>query len=87
CGTIGIISPYSKDFCKSCNRLRVSSTGGLRLCLFGEKDLSLRPWLQNPFQRRELMQVIRNQIVRKPVSHFLFDKNFGDTFNLSAIGG
>jgi GTP 3',8-cyclase len=32
-GRLGIISPYSKDFCTSCNRLRVSSRGKLRLCL------------------------------------------------------
>lgn len=35
-GTIGLIAPYSKDFCKTCNRLRVSAKGNLHLCLFGE---------------------------------------------------
>ncbi|MDW7551561.1 hypothetical protein R8374_22050, partial [Pseudoalteromonas peptidolytica] len=35
-GRIGLIMPYSKDFCKSCNRLRVSALGKLHLCLFAE---------------------------------------------------
>jgi cyclic pyranopterin phosphate synthase len=34
-GKIGMIAPYSKDFCSTCNRLRVSSHGKLHLCLFG----------------------------------------------------
>ncbi len=35
-GEIGLIMPYEKDFCASCNRLRVSSVGKLHLCLFGD---------------------------------------------------
>ncbi|MGK3430163.1 hypothetical protein ACSLO7_31570, partial [Klebsiella pneumoniae] len=35
-GEIGLIMPYEKDFCATCNRLRVSSVGKLHLCLFGE---------------------------------------------------
>nr|AYC79885.1 molybdenum cofactor biosynthesis protein A [uncultured bacterium] len=35
-GEIGLIMPYEKDFCATCNRLRVSSIGKLHLCLFGE---------------------------------------------------
>ena len=41
-GSIGLIAPYSKDFCESCNRLRVSAKGNLHLCLFGELGYSLR---------------------------------------------
>jgi len=50
-GSVGIIAPYSKDFCVSCNRLRVSSLGALRLCLFGDSDFSLRGLLQSPSQK------------------------------------
>ena len=34
-GQFGVIAPYSKDFCKTCNRLRITAKGELRLCLFG----------------------------------------------------
>lgn len=37
-GRIGLIAPYTPGFCDSCNRLRVTARGTLRLCLFGEGD-------------------------------------------------
>ncbi|MEK7691935.1 MAG: radical SAM protein, partial [Bdellovibrionota bacterium] len=87
-GKIGIIAPYSKDFCASCNRLRLSSRGGLRLCLYGEGDHSLRPLLQSDDQREALEQRIRILLkTEKAPAHLLADGKFGDTWNLSAIGG
>ena len=44
-GEIGLIMPYEKNFCQSCNRLRVSATGKLHLCLFGEEGIELRDLL------------------------------------------
>jgi len=44
-GNIGLIMPYSKNFCESCNRLRVSSTGQIHNCLFNEANGNLRPYL------------------------------------------
>src|SRR5690606_27132591 len=41
-GGLGLIMPYSKDFCATCNRLRVSSQGQLFLCLFVDQHQSLR---------------------------------------------
>uniref|UniRef100_UPI003BAA2DBB GTP 3',8-cyclase MoaA n=1 Tax=Alteromonas abrolhosensis TaxID=1892904 RepID=UPI003BAA2DBB len=41
-GRIGLIMPYSKDFCKTCNRLRVSAPGKLHLCLFSENGIDMR---------------------------------------------
>ena len=37
----GIIEPHNEDFCKSCNRLRVTARGDLRLCLFGPTGISI----------------------------------------------
>ncbi len=86
-GRIGFISPYSKDFCSTCNRLRVSSTGGLRLCLFGQGDVSLRHLLQNSEDRFELKEMIADALKLKPESHRLHEKVFGNMHSLSAIGG
>src|SRR3546814_9640731 len=44
-GRIGIIAPYSRDFCASCNRLRMAADGKLHLCLFGDGGIDLRPLL------------------------------------------
>jgi GTP 3',8-cyclase len=86
-GRLGVIAPYSKDFCASCNRLRVSSTGGLRLCLFGEGDVDIRQHLQDSTQRPELIQAIRDALVHKPKTHRLHEKLSGNMHSLSAIGG
>ena len=45
-GKFGLIAPYSKDFCKTCNRLRITARGDLRLCLFGNTGTSIRHLLQ-----------------------------------------
>lgn len=86
-GSIGLIAPYSKEFCKSCNRLRVSSTGGLRMCLFGEQDYPLRDYLKSEEDQPELLQAVRSLIDRKTKSHLLQEGKYGNTWNLASIGG
>ncbi len=86
-GSFGVIAPYSKDFCDTCNRLRVSSTGDFHLCLFGEKGYSLRHLLQNSHQKDELKRLIVDSLGNKRKQHFLHDLDTGITPNLSFIGG
>lgn len=86
-GRIGIIAPYAKDFCKSCNRLRVSARGELMLCLFGEGGLNLRPFLQSEDQIEELKWQILNALRFKLPEHNLFDGFTGSTKHLAQIGG
>ncbi len=86
-GRIGLIAPYSKGFCESCNRLRVSAKGALRLCLFGDGDYSLRKFLQSPSQRPELTDAVLSALRLKPKSHRLNEENSGNMNSLSTIGG
>jgi GTP 3',8-cyclase len=86
-GRIGIIAPYSKDFCAGCNRLRVTATGDLRLCLFGEFGIPLRPFLQADEQLDELVRAIGGQIGRKEQGHFLHEGRTGITPHLASTGG
>lgn len=86
-GKIGFISPYSKNFCTTCNRLRVSSTGGLRLCLFGDGELPLRKYLQHETDREPLKKLITTGLFHKPESHRLHQNVYGNMNSLSAIGG
>jgi len=85
-GKIGLIMPYSKDFCNSCNRLRISSSGKLHLCLFGENGLSLREQLQS-----DDLLPLQEQIVAllgdKKATHFLHEKITGATKHLAMLGG
>ena len=86
-GKFGIIAPYSKDFCKSCNRLRITSKGDLRLCLFGNTGISIRHLLQKDDQTEELKDLILGQMKFKKESHYLELGETGLTKNLSKTGG
>ena len=86
-GKFGIIAPYSKDFCKSCNRLRITSRGDLRLCLFGTTGISVRHLIQRDDQLEELKDLILKQLNFKKESHYLELGKTGLTNNLSTTGG
>jgi cyclic pyranopterin phosphate synthase len=86
-GRIGIIAPYSKHFCASCNRLRVSATGKLHLCLFGDAGIDLRPLLQQDSQQDELVERLQRLVATKAPAHLLHQGNSGATPHLASIGG
>ena len=68
-GEIGLIMPYEKDFCATCNRLRVSSVGKLHLCLFGEGGVDLRDLMAEDQQQAalEAPQEAGHQVVEKAI--------------------
>lgn len=86
-GAIGLIAPYAKDFCLGCNRLRITATGDLRLCLFGEMGIPLRDLLQHDDQKQALQKRIMKQLDYKKSSHFLIEGETGLISNLSSTGG
>ena len=86
-GKFGIIAPYSKDFCKSCNRLRITAKGDLRLCLFGNTGINIRHLMQKDEQIEELKDLILKQLNFKKESHYLELGETGLTKNLSTTGG
>lgn len=86
-GEIGLIMPYEKNFCASCNRLRVSALGNLHLCLFGDGGLPLRDLLAEDRQIEQLKIRIQSALQVKKEAHFLHQGNSGITQNLSFIGG
>ena len=86
-GTIGFISPISEPFCSTCNRVRLSSDGKLRLCLLRADEIDLREIVRNGGTRQELIGRIRAGIWRKPWGHGIAegDRNIGR--GMSQIGG
>jgi len=86
-GRIGLIAPYAPGFCDTCNRLRVTARGGLRLCLFGHGSQNLRPFLQRDDDREQLKACVLTALWGKKASHFLHEGDFGDTPHLASTGG
>ncbi|MAY15007.1 GTP 3',8-cyclase MoaA [Thalassolituus sp. UBA2009] len=85
-GRVGLIMPYSKDFCSSCNRLRVSSQGELFLCLFADEHQSLRELLQSD-DPAPVEAFLQRAIGGKEESHYLHQQRSGQTRHLAMIGG
>jgi cyclic pyranopterin phosphate synthase len=86
-GRIGVIAPYARDFCAGCNRLRVTAKGDLRLCLFGEIGIPLRPLLQEDAQHELLCATISRQLGIKRETHLLHQGETGLVPHLASIGG
>jgi cyclic pyranopterin phosphate synthase len=82
-GHIGFISPMSRRFCKSCNKLRLTASGFLKLCLCGDTDFDLRGLVRRGASDEEISGLIREQLALKPRS---FDDS-GGGINMFRIGG
>lgn len=85
-GNIGLIMPYSKDFCQSCNRLRVSAQGKLHLCLFAEQGISIRDYLSDQ-DVEGAKQAIVEHLLGKHSQHYLDQGFTGATKQLAMLGG
>lgn len=66
---IGFITPLTHNFCESCNRVRLTCTGELYMCLGQEDMADLRAPLRASPQDADLEQAIRAAIARKPKGH------------------
>ncbi|XP_041418133.1 molybdenum cofactor synthesis 1 isoform X1 [Xenopus laevis] len=68
-GQIGFITSMSEHFCGSCNRLRLTADGNLKVCLFGNSEVSLRDCLRSEVSEEELIQIIGAAVGRKKKQH------------------
>ena len=72
---IGFITPMTHNFCESCNRVRLTCTGTLYMCLGQEDAADLRRVLRAGASDVELEEAIREAIARKPRGHdFIIDR-------------
>jgi len=86
-GTLGIITPVTGHFCADCNRIRVTSTGMAKSCLFSDDELDLKPFL-GANDARFLEQALRRVVTSKPGRHQMSPVSASHTpFAMSAIGG
>jgi len=75
---VGFISPYSHNFCESCNRVRLSCTGQLYLCLGQDDMVDLRDVLRSSEDQETLKQAILDGIRIKPKGHDFDEDRLGD---------
>ncbi|XP_057654557.1 molybdenum cofactor biosynthesis protein 1 isoform X2 [Diorhabda carinulata] len=68
-GQIGFITSMSDHFCDSCNRLRITADGNLKVCLFGNTEVSLRDAIRNKCSDDDLTALISAAVKRKKKQH------------------
>jgi cyclic pyranopterin phosphate synthase len=87
-GSVGVISPLAHDYCETCNRVRLSADGRLKLCLFGDHFVDLRSAVRGGASEDDLIAIFRGAMYVKPERHHL---DVGQTASamraLSEIGG
>ncbi|XP_036723923.1 molybdenum cofactor biosynthesis protein 1 isoform X2 [Balaenoptera musculus] len=68
-GRVSFITSMSEHFCGTCNRLRITADGNLKVCLFGNSEVSLRDHLRAGASEEELLSVIGAAVGRKKRQH------------------
>jgi len=87
-GEIGIIAPVTEAFCGACSRIRLTSDGQIRTCLFSTIEHSLRDVVRSGASREEIIDYIRSVILKKEPRHFINDPDFvTPSRTMSFIGG
>jgi cyclic pyranopterin phosphate synthase len=87
-GEIGFVNPVSEPFCADCNRVRLTSEGKMRTCLFSLHETDLRGPLREGASDAELESLIRAAVWRKELKHRVNEPGFRQPARtMSAIGG
>ncbi|VEU19943.1 DEKNAAC100424 [Brettanomyces naardenensis] len=73
-GKIGFITSMTSDFCSSCTRLRITSDGNLKVCLFGNDELSLRDLMRSGASDEQILQKIGTAVKLKKEKHAGLDE-------------
>lgn len=86
-GQIGVIPAYSRTFCGTCNRLRITPTGGLKTCLYGADVLNVRDLLRGGAGSALLLQEIRQALSQRAADGFEAERLNQHWDSMSTIGG
>ena len=87
-GSLGFISPLSHEFCSSCNRIRLTGDGFLKLCLNHKAGIDLRAMLRSGASDEEIGAAMKEAIAGKPQRHgFLEQIADAESRRMNEIGG
>jgi len=87
-GEIGLISSVTQPFCGTCNRLRLTSDGAFRNCLFSDDELSVRDLIRGGGGDDEIAELLRRSVWAKFPGHAINEPDFlRPARSMSMIGG
>ncbi len=87
-GEVGFINSVSEPFCGSCNRVRLTSDGKLRTCLFSLDETDIRTLIRSGQQDASIVRAIQDAVQRKEQGHLINQPGFvRPKRTMSQIGG
>jgi GTP 3',8-cyclase len=87
-GEIGVVASVTRPFCGTCDRLRLTSDGAIRNCLFSDDEVSVRDLLRSGASDEQLAMAFRRATWRKLAGHGINDPGFlQPARSMSRIGG
>ena len=87
-GEVGLISPVSEPFCGQCNRIRLTSDGKIRTCLFSLREHDLKQLLRSEASDAEIIEWLKSVVLQKEERHHIGEIDFEQPDRtMSAIGG
>jgi cyclic pyranopterin phosphate synthase len=89
-GTVGIIPAFTRTICNDCNRIRITSTGTFKNCLFDDGVFNLRDFIREGASNEDLKELFLSLIKEKPENGFIAEanrKDGGASESMSTIGG
>jgi len=89
-GTVGVIPAFTRTICGDCNRIRITSTGTFKNCLFDDGVFSLRDFIRKGASNEDLKELFLSLIKEKPENGFIAEANRtkgGVSESMSTIGG
>ena len=89
-GTVGIIPAFTRTICNNCNRIRITSTGTFKNCLFDDGVFNLRDFMRKGASNEDLKALFLSLVKEKPANGFIAEANRknGAAFeSMSTIGG
>jgi cyclic pyranopterin phosphate synthase len=89
-GTVGIIPAFTRTICNNCNRIRITSTGTFKNCLFDDGVFNLRDFIRKGASNDDLKELFLSLVKEKPENGFIAEANRQDggaSESMSTIGG
>jgi len=89
-GSVGIIPAFTRTICSDCNRVRITSTGTFKNCLFDDGVFNLRNFIRNGASNNDLKELFLSLVKQKPENGFIAEanrKDGGASESMSTIGG
>jgi len=88
-GTIGVIAAFSRTFCSTCNRLRITPTGDYKTCLYADSEMNLRDMLRAGLSNEAIKEKLQESISQRAKDGFEAEKARKTlvTESMTTIGG